>query len=1498
MADYAALFAQFLDLSERLRIADDEREVWISRKIDESREETNRKEQRQEEREASRLKEEFERQREEAERQRRHELLLVQTKTDQLAAAKLAPKFPKLPVFDTKSDCIDAFLHRFETQAKLNGWPADHWCTALVNCLVGEPLQVFHTLPAEHQTDYDFFKKALLKRFRLTEEGYHHKFVHATPIGDENFDTFLNRTKQYLSRWLDLANVSSFEELFFLLVREQIYSACDVRLVDFLKERKPTNFDLLAELADNFASAHPNVPLGCATDARPTYAGSASVQAKGSARARSRSDVASNPSTSFTPRRNFRPTPCRSRAPAYDNNTVPTGSGSASKRKLQVQLPNKSTLTPPAVVCQFCDKLGHSAKSCFKIRNRHSASVAAVHMSPRAPVRTSDEFKPFSTVASDDVDSLLPCRGASPLQFTTDRQADNHSATSVLHALPTVSASAGLVLVHGSVNGYDCSVMRDTGCTTIGVRRSLINPARLTGRQVQCVTFGGNVEVYPTALVDIATPYISGTYEACVLPNPVSDLIIGNVPSVVDNPPNLRFWTHGTQDTCPVVTRANDQAKSFLKPLSATVLPQGFDHRTFKSDQQSDPSLSTCFTQVHKPHRGRVKFIIENGLLYRLFRKGSKSYNQLVVPSSFRSKLLALAHDSMTSGHLGSTSTIKRLTSRFYWPRITSDVRAYTRSCPVCQTRSHRGATPKVPLSFVPTVTTPFKRVAIDLVGPLVRTRSGCSHILVLTDYATRWVEAIPMKATTSPHVAEALLSIFCRLGFPDEIVSDNGPQFVSDVMEQVFKLLGIKHSCTTPYHPQANGLCERYNGTLKTMLRKVCADHPQEWDRYLPILLFAYREIEQESTSYSPFQLLFGRLPRGSLDIARRLCENSRTDDDVIMNSFEYIQDLQSRISKSVELAQDNVAHAATRHKLYADRGSKPRQFQVGDKVLLLLPQDKNKLLMEWKGPFSITAIRSGTNYELDIDSRNKVFHINMLQKYYERDPHVLAADNAQQAALGLVINDDDETLEGMTPSFPSFPHQIESQTEFLSDVHVNTELNRSQTTDLYSVLNEFQHVFTDVPGHTDLVEHHITLTDPKPIHVKPYPIPFAARDRVKEELTSMLNLGIVRFSTSPYSSPIVVVKKKDGNIRLCIDFRKLNSISLFDSEPIPNQDDLFTELSDSKFFTKIDLSKGYWQIPLSEDCKPFTAFQSPLGLLEFNVLPFGLSTAASTFQRMMRMLFPDFSGVISYFDDVLVHSATWQHHIATVRSVLSRLSDCHITARPAKSFFAFQQIEFLGHMVSQGFQYPEQGMLRKIAILSPPETKKQVRSILGTLNFYKKYVPHFSQLSAVLSDLTKKNMPNKVVWQDAHQRAFDAIKGVLNDSPFLRIPDPSRPFVVRTDASSRGIAGVLLQQVGHDLLPCAYASRKLSDAEQRYSVIERECLGIVFALHHFSRFLLLREFVLETDHKPLSFLSKQKLNNNRLMRWSLALQHFKFIPKHIPGSTNVLADMLSRLI
>ncbi|KAJ8027088.1 hypothetical protein HOLleu_32126 [Holothuria leucospilota] len=909
---------------------------------------------------------------------------------------------------------------------------------------------------------------------------------------------------------------------------------------------------------------------------------------------------------------------------------------------------------------------------------------------------------------------------------------------------------------------------------------------------------------------------------------PLYDVIIGNIEGAREpENPNLKWSPVCIQSSvqeapeeqiadtnyAAVETRSQKRNRERpIKPLEVVIKSSDLDvtPEEMVKAQQSDDTLSKLWklaeTGVVKEYTkgSKTRFITVKGLLYREYIKSlastSDQINQMVLPTQFREKVLEIGHEGIMAGHLGVKKTLDRIQTNFYWPGIEGDVRRFCASCDVCQRTFPKGRVTRVALGSMPLIDTPFKRVAVDLVGPLQpMTARGNRYILTLVDFATRYPEAVALPRIDTERVAEALLDIFSRIGVPEEILSDLGSQFTSSIMKEVGRLLSIKQLNTTPYHPQCNGLVERFNGTLKRMLRKMCSERPADWDRYLPALLFAYREAPQESLGFAPFELLYGRMLRGPLTILKEVWSGEKIEEEV-KSTYQYVMELRDRLEATCELARNELLKSAKRYKKSFDVRSKDRKFKVGDMVLILLPTDSNKLLMQWKGPFEVIKKIGLSDYRLLVNGNEKTFHANLLKLYVPRVKPV--RQNGKSPEVGgavikvKVINEDTSESDFANVDLVSL-----EQVESVDDVMMSSERNQGENLECSKVLRRYSDIFTDLPGYTTLVQHKINLTTDDPIRSRAYPIPLATQDIVKREIDAMLKLNVIEKSESPYASPIVLVEKPDGSIRFCVDFRKLNNVTVFDPEPNPNPEDLMTKLGTAKFYSRLDLTKGYWQIPVVEEDRPKTAFITSHGLFQFKVLPFGMVNAPAVFTRMMRKLLDGQENVINYIDDILIFTNTWEEHMTTLKSVLHRLRESGLTARPSKCFLGATSIDFLGHIIGDGLMKPQPDKVKKIWGVQRPRTKKEVRSFIGLANYYRKFIPNFAAIAAPLTDLTKSRGPKQVEWGEAQQNAFDTLKLRLSSSPILHLPDAQKTFIQRTDASDVGVGAVLLQSDGEHM-------------------------------------------------------------------------------------------------
>ena len=320
-----------------------------------------------------------------------------------------------------------------------------------------------------------------------------------------------------------------------------------------------------------------------------------------------------------------------------------------------------------------------------------------------------------------------------------------------------------------------------------------------------------------------------------------------------------------------------------------------------------------------------------------------------------------------------------------------------------------------------------------------------------MIDYATRYPEAVALPSIETERVVEALVEMFSRVGIPDEMLTDCGSQFTAEVMKEVSRLLSLQQLTTTPYHPMCNGLVERFHATMKQMLRRMCAERPKDWDKYLPALLFAIREVPQESLGFSPFELLYGRSVRGPMAILRELW-SGEVNDKQVLSTYQYVIELRERLEQTCQLARDNLKKVQFKQKTYYDKRARSRKFDVGDKVLFLLPTESNKLLLQWKGPYEVVEIVNRMDYKIDVDGVIGTYHANMLKQYVERKTvtsHCLLSSEAN-----VTVDEETDTEEfGLDDC--AFPTAKRPQSYI--DVSVSDALTSEQRAEVEALIEQY---------------------------------------------------------------------------------------------------------------------------------------------------------------------------------------------------------------------------------------------------------------------------------------------------------------------------------------------------------------------------------------------------------------------------------------------------------
>lgn len=630
----------------------------------------------------------------------------------------------------------------------------------------------------------------------------------------------------------------------------------------------------------------------------------------------------------------------KQRNPKYQNQKVVQGTGNHSDRK------DQEKRTSSRLKCFVCGKEGHIARNC-RDRSKFTSAACESKMNEKGDANFSLNSSPGDT-DEKQIGDLKSKEGTTETACLVQMvHSDSHIVSALEqgfvtlqcgHKIPLLSVACSpsktslLPVTTGFVGSEKVNVLRDTGCTGVVVRSSLVKEEQRTGEVRTCVLIDGTVRRFPLASISVRTPYYIGTVEAMCMTNPVYDLVLGNIPGLKEagkteagcsvmkadkgsqiNDEILvsletetdKVVTNGIEVGGTVETRskAKERSKPFKLLRVSEGVGEGVTVQDLRKAQQEDPSLKRCWelTKFGQETQGKTKphkLVVKDGILFREFSRPNiefgNVFNQVVTPTEYRNQVMKLAHESILGGHQGSTKTAKRVLTNFYWPGVQADIRRYCQLCDLCQRTSPKGRVSKVPLGEMPLIDAPFERIAVDLVGPIQPcSERGHRYILVMMDYATRYPEAAPLKSVEAEKVAEELVVMFTRLGIPREILTDLGSQFISGVMKEISRLLSIKRLTTTPYHPACNGLVERFNGVLKSMLKKLCDEKPRDWDRYIAPLLFAYRETPQESLGFAPFELLYGRTVRGPMTILRELWTGETENAPETKLTYQYVIDL-----------------------------------------------------------------------------------------------------------------------------------------------------------------------------------------------------------------------------------------------------------------------------------------------------------------------------------------------------------------------------------------------------------------------------------------------------------------------------------------------------------------------------------------------------------------------------------------------------------------------------
>ncbi|GBL73575.1 Retrovirus-related Pol polyprotein from transposon 297 [Araneus ventricosus] len=473
-------------------------------------------------------------------------------------------------------------------------------------------------------------------------------------------------------------------------------------------------------------------------------------------------------------------------------------------------------------------------------------------------------------------------------------------------------------------------------------------------------------------------------------------------------------------------------------------------------------------------------------------------------------------------------------------------------------------------------------------------------------------------------------------------------------------------------------------------------------------------------------------------------------------------------------------------------------------------------------------------------------------------------------------------------------------SEAQHLSSILESLEmLNEKQRREVRKLLKEFQNLFStcdaDV-GRRNMTQHRINTGDHPPIKQYPRRLPLARKEEAEHLVKEMVDNGIIEESSGPWASPIVLVKKKDGSTRFCVDYRKLNEITKKDSYHLPRIDDTLDALNGSQWFTTLDLKSGYWQVEVRPEDREKTAFTTGQGLWQFKVMPFGLCNAPATFERLMETVLRGLSSeaCLVYLDDIIIVGRTFEEHLSNLRKVFQRLQNANLKLSPKKCRFFQKEVTYLGHVISAEGVKTDPGKIKAVVDWPRPETIHDLRSFLGLCTYYRRFVKNFSTIARPLHKLTETK--SNFNWTEECEKSFNSLKQALTSSPILTYPRTDKDFILDTDASNEGIGAVLSQNIGNEERVIAYFSKILGKPERNYCVTRKELLAFVKSIEHFHHYLYGQKFLLRSDHASLRWLLNFKEPEGQIARCIQRLQEYDFEIQHCKGTSHGNAHALSR--
>jgi len=923
------------------------------------------------------------------------------------------------------------------------------------------------------------------------------------------------------------------------------------------------------------------------------------------------------------------------------------------------------------------------------------------------------------------------------------------------------------------------------------------------------------------------------------------------------------------------------------------------------AEQKADDSLKSCWKLLQ---HNKGNFCLQDGILMRYEKILGQHYTQLVVPVNRREQVLKFGHDF--AAHMSPKKNLQRIRLNFWWPSMKADAISHARCCETCQMHARKTCWDRVPIQAVQRHEIPFMHWHMDIAGPMSSEKMQYPYCLLMIDSMSRYPVAFAITTPSAKNICDCLVKVWMYFGIPRYISADNATCNVAYLTTELMKRFGVTPRFITPYHSEGNSAAERLIGTTKRLIGKVAAEHPKSWYKHLPFIMWALRECPSELTGVPPWLLAMGTVPRGPLSVLRE-CWTGEIDlpPDLGKSPEKYLRELHHNLEVAKKYAD---IHAETRQQIYVDRyntRSREKHFEVGEKVLILQPKSStSRVFATWKGPATVVEKRSPYSYVVELDGVCYRLHANHLRRFLIKVDEVRIDGFGNPASVMVntcaIIRDEDQdfgnvqTCPSLQPSYEVLPSQC-------VDPSTLSHLSADEQQQLLAVLDRYPDVFKDEPGLYKGIKHTVPTTpDFRPRRLREYKIPEKIKPQVIRQIQTLLDIGVIKHSTSPMASPLVCVLKgpcgRDG-VRLATDFRYLNRYTVSDAFPIPDIWDTIQRIGNAKCISTCDFSQGYWQTEIAPEDQWKSAFICDDQLYEWTRTPFGMKSSGQTFCRALRQVLSPIRNIAaSFVDDVAVHSSLFQQHLIDLDKFLSVVRKAGMTLKLKKCRWCHPEVIFCGVIVGSGNRRPDPQKVAAIDNIKIPQTKRQVRQILGFFNYFRDNIPNFAAKAQALTDLTKNDKSSKIKWGAKEGQSFDELKDALKlatQQP-LMIIDLNKPYHLLVDSSSHTIAGVLTQWKNDQKeCPIAFFSWKLSETQQKWPIVEKEAYAALKTLNRVRHWVFTSFVTLWSDHNPLTYLTESAAKSPRLLRWSLALQEYNVVFQYRAGRSHVVPDVLTRL-